>query len=452
MPFDLTLTMTYFGFLLGIGVIAANLLKKINLPDTLFLLLLGLLLGPTIFNNPLVTKYMDVTLVDVNAMGQVPDFLRTLALILIVFMGTFNLSWRVFKRLSDLSVKLAFVGTIFNTLVLGLAASLIFGLNPIYALLLAAIISGTEGDVISVFERSLSKFKETITIIKIEAILNSPLTILFPFIFLDMVKLQPGALFEPLKYLSQFWLMIAAGIGTGIIIGLAVGKLIRKVTKEYTALLLLSIALITYALAENVGGSGILAVAVCGLVAGNMVLKPEEKEIVTGFENQLAEMLRISVFMLLGAQVMLPFDLTQILLAFVFFIIVFFARPIFLIFTLGKARTKYSKKDLALMSFIAPRGLSAAAMVPIVALVLSDVGHPDVGNQMVNIIFLVILFSILFSTITAVILGRTKKKQKTVTEFEGEESKEEIGETKQQPTSQPEEKTMEKEKKDKKRN
>ncbi|MEM5871911.1 MAG: cation:proton antiporter, partial [Candidatus Aenigmatarchaeota archaeon] len=302
MPFDLTLTMTYFGFLLGIGVIAANLLKKINLPDTLFLLLLGLLLGPTIFNNPLVTKYMDVTLVDVNAMGQVPDFLRTLALILIVFMGTFNLSWRVFKRLSDLSVKLAFVGTIFNTLVLGLAASLIFGLNPIYALLLAAIISGTEGDVISVFERSLSKFKETITIIKIEAILNSPLTILFPFIFLDMVKLQPGALFEPLKYLSQFWLMIAAGIGTGIIIGLAVGKLIRKVTKEYTALLLLSIALITYALAENVGGSGILAVAVCGLVAGNMVLKPEEKEIVTGFENQLAEMLRISVFMLLGAQ------------------------------------------------------------------------------------------------------------------------------------------------------
>jgi len=448
MPFDLTLTMTYFGFLLGIGVIAANLLKKINLPDTLFLLLLGLLLGPTIFKNPMVAQYVDVTLVDVNAMGQVPDFLRTLALVLIVFMGTFNLSWRVFKRLSDISVKLAFIGMVFNTLVLGIAACFIFGLNPVYALLLAAIISGTEGDIIGVFERSLSKFKESITIIKIEAILNSPLTILFPFIFLDMVKLQPGALFEPLKYLSQFWLMIAAGIGTGIIIGLAVGKLVRKMTKEYTALLLLSIALITYALAENVGGSGILAVAVCGLVSGNMMLKPEEKEIVTGFENQLAEMLRISVFMLLGAQVMLPFDLQQIALVFAFFLIVFFARPVFLLATLGKTRSKYSKRDLALMSFIAPKGLSAAAMIPIAALVISDVDHPDVGNQMVNIIFLVILFSILFSTLTAIALSRTKKKQKTVTEFEEEgKTSEETSAPSEKPTEKSEEKGVKKEKK-----
>ncbi|RLJ08897.1 MAG: hypothetical protein DRP15_04430, partial [Candidatus Aenigmatarchaeota archaeon] len=86
---DVTLSITYFAFLLGFGVIVANLLKKIKIPDTFFLLLLGLLLGPTVFANPWVQQYMNITLVDINAMGGIPDFLRVLALILIVFTGTF---------------------------------------------------------------------------------------------------------------------------------------------------------------------------------------------------------------------------------------------------------------------------------------------------------------------------------------------------------------------------
>jgi cell volume regulation protein A len=405
MAFDITLTMTYFAFLLGFGVIIANLLKKAKIPDTFFLLLLGLVLSPTVFMNPVVMQYVNVVLVDVSAMGAVPDFLRVLALILVVFTGTFNLSWKVFKRFSDVSVNLAFVGVIFSTAFLGLVAHLMFGLNPVYALLLGAVVGGTGTGVLYAFERALHRSKRALAIIKVESIFNSPLTVLLPLIFLGLVVLEPGALFEPLKYLAQFWQMIAAGVGTGIVIGFAVSKIMKGMLKEYSSLILFSIALITYALAENVGGSGMLAVAICGLIAGNLVMSNKEKEEVKRFEDQLSEMLRISVFTLLGAQVMLPLDPGQLLLAFAFFLVVFFSRPIFLIPTLGKQRKKFDRKDLVLMSFVAPRGLAAAAMAPIVATVLTGIGAPEVGNQMVNIIFLVILFSVLFSTIVALVMS-----------------------------------------------
>lgn len=429
MAFDITLTMTYFAFLLGFGVIIANLLKKARIPDTFFLLLLGLVLGPTVFMNPLVTQHLNIVLVDVNAMGSVPDFLRILALILVVFTGTFNLKWKVFKRFSDLSVNLAFVGVIFSTAFLGLVAHLMFGLNPVYALLLGAVVSGTGTGVLYAFEHSLSKSRRALTIIKVESIFNSPLTVLLPFIFLGLVALEPGALFEPMKYLAQFWQMIAAGVGTGIIIGFAVSKIMKGMLKEYSSLILFSIALITYALAENVGGSGMLAVAICGLIAGNLVLSKKEKEEVQRFEDQLSEMLRISVFTLLGAQVMLPLDPNQLLLAFGFFLVVFFSRPVFLIPTLGKQRKKFDKQDLTIMSFVAPRGLAAAAMAGIVAGFL-----PEVGGLIMNIIFMVILFSVLFSTIVALIMS-----SKRVQEMGREEEKPPAPTPKEKPEPKPEE-------------
>ncbi|NIO22843.1 MAG: hypothetical protein GTN38_02335 [Candidatus Aenigmarchaeota archaeon] len=405
MAFDITLTMTYFAFLLGFGVVIANLLKKARVPDTFFLLLLGLVLGPTVFMNPVVMQYVDVVLVDVTAMGAVPDFLRVLALILVVFTGTFNLSWKVFKRFSDVSVNLAFVGVVFSTAFLGLVAHLMFGFDPVYALLLGAVIGGTGTGVLYAFERALHRSRRALAIIKVESIFNSPLTVLLPIIFLDLVVMQPGALFEPMKYLAQFWQMIVAGVGTGIVIGFAVAKIMKGMLREYSSLILFSIALITYALAENVGGSGMLAVAICGLISGNLVLSDREKEDVKRFEDQLSEMLRISVFTLLGAQVMLPLDPSQLFLAFAFFLVVFFSRPLFLIPTLGKERKKFDRKDLILMSFVAPRGLAAAAMAPIIAMFLAGIGAPEIGNQIVNIIFLVILLSVLFSTVTALIMS-----------------------------------------------
>jgi cell volume regulation protein A len=418
MAVDITLTVTYFAFLLGFGVLIANVMKKRNIPDSFFLLLLGLLLGPTVFMNPLVTKYIHLTLVDVNAMGEIPNFLRTLSIILMIFVAMFSLQLKVFKKFSDLSINLAMVGVVFNTVVIGLVAHLMFGLNPIYALLLGATISGTGTDVVLTFKDSLAKYKKSLTVISVESIFNSPFAAIFLLLFLGMVTIDPSALFQPLMYAGQLWLMIVAGVGTGIVVGLAVSKIMKRMLSKYSSLILFAIALITYALAENVGGSGILAVAVCGLVAGNITFPEKGREEAVQFEDQFSEMLRISIFTLLGAQVMLVLDAGQLLLGFAFFLIIFLVRPVFVIPLLRRDNCKYTKKDMIVMSFIAPKGDSEAALAPLVAAALVGAGAAATGNQIMNIIFIVIILSILFSSIVAIIMGKKKVQDMRISWFE----------------------------------
>jgi len=414
-----TLSVMYFAILLGFGVLVANILRKRNIPDTFFLLLLGLLFSPTITANPMVTKYITIHLVDVAAMGTIPDFFRTLALILVIFVGSFNLNFSVFKRYSSISIKLAFVGVLFNTVVLGLAASFLFSMDIIFALLLGAVVSGTGSGVVFAFEKALSKARTALTVLKVESIFNSPISVLVPLIFLDLVNVTPGALIEPIKYLSQFWLMISVGVGTGLIVGLAAANLLKGTMREYTPLLLFSIALITYALATGVGGSGMLAVAICGLVAGNFTLKGrEDRQEILHFQDQFSEMLRISVFTLLGAQVTLLMGMNELLMMLFFFVLVVVVRPVMLLSIMGDFREKFSRKEMLLMSLIAPRGISAAAMIPIVAAAVIAAGQAAMAEIMVNIVFMTILLSVLFSTIVAKIAslerfqGEEKKKRK----------------------------------------
>lgn len=420
----ISLTVTYFAILLGFGVLVANLLKKWNIPDTFFLLLLGLLFSPTFISHPVVTQYISIKLVDVQAMGNIPDFLRILALILVVFTGTFNLNFRIFKRYSAISLKLALMGVLVNTLLLGGIAHLMFNIDLLFAFLFAAVISGTGSGVIFAFEAALHKSRRALTIMKVESIFNSPISVLVPLILLDLLFLAPGAIIEPMKYLSQFWLMITAGVGTGLIIGLSVSRLFKGIREEYTPLLLFAIALITYALAMGVGGSGMLAVAICGLVAGNFsISKKEEKERIIRFEDQLSEMLRISVFTLLGAQVTLLMGMQEFVLIFLFFMLMVIIRPIFLLSMMGGMKRKFSRLDIVLMSFIAPRGLPAAAMVPIIAAAVISVGQPAMAESIVNIVFMVILLSVLFSTVVAKI-GSMERFQKDTKKHEDEKEPE----------------------------
>ncbi len=427
---DLTLTITYFAFLLGLGVLTANLLKKKHIPDTFFLLIIGLLLGPTLYANPLLMQYIHMELVKVGEMGIVPDFMRLLALIMVVFTGTFSLGFRAFKKFSSVALNIAIVGVFLNTIFFGIVGHFVFNLGWGYSFLLAAILSGTCSSVVFVFEDVLSEHKNALDILKVESILNSPLSVLLPIMLLGIMSMKDGALVEPLKYVSDFWSMIVVGVGTGIIIGLGVYKLLKSMLREYTALLLFSIALITYALAELFGGSGMLAVAVCGLIAGDLVF-PEKQE-VERFDDQLSDVFRISVFTLLGAQVSLAFDINEILLVLAFFAMMFLFRPLFLSPIVRRSGSQFSRKELAIMSFISPRGLSAAAMAPIIGSFLISTASPEslqsvteITARMNNIIFLVILLSILASTITAKIVSRKRegKEKGEKEEMEKEDNK-----------------------------
>ncbi len=425
---DAVIAITYFAILLGLGVIVANFLKKRNIPDSIFLILLGLVLGPTVLANPFIAQYMKIDPINISAMGAVPDFLRTLALIMIVFAGMFNVGLHAFKKNSGTSVRFALFGVIFNTAVLGIAAHFIFGLDWVFALLLGGVVSGTADAIIFTFDAVLDKdYRNIMTILKTEAIFNSPVCILLPLVFLDFVALQPGAMLEPMTYFSRFVLMMVAGVGTGVILGLAFAKFVKSMAQDYTVLLMLSIALITFAASEYVGGSGILAVAVCGLIVGDMAF--QEKEDVKRFDDHFSEMLRIAVFTFLGAQVTLTFGLSDLMPITLFFIAIVLARPVFVSMLLGARRKDYTRQEKFVMGFVAPRGIDAAAMAPIVAAALVVAGYSSAANSIMNMVVVVIILTVLFSTAMAKFAAskRFTSGQKSIVSYkrESQEEKEE---------------------------
>ncbi len=395
----MVLIVTYFSFLLGFGVLVANLMKKVQIPDTFLLLLVGLFCGPTIWRNPAVMEYIDFIIVDVDAMSVVPDFLRVLALALIVFVGAFNLDFKELKKFSDISVNIAFVVVLLNIIVIGVAAKLIFDLSWLPAFLLAAIVSGTDASVVFTFESTLKKQGKVLTVLKLESILNSPLSVLIPILILDLLAQAPGTNVAPTIYISQFWQMIVAGIGSGVVIGLAITKIINKMLKEYSALMIFSIALLTFGLAESVGGSGMLAVAVSGFIVGNLGFPHKDR--VSEFQNELSDMLRISVFTLLGAQIFLDLNPYLLLVEFLFALFVFVIRPIFITHLAKDFEGKVGYEGFTLLRFMGPRGISAAAMAPIAAVALGD-------QLIMNLVFMVIFFSVLFSSITAKLVSSGK--------------------------------------------
>ena len=417
---------TYFAILLGLGVLIANFFKKRNIPDSIFLISLGLLLGPTVLGNPAISQYVNIAPINITEMGAVPDFLRTLALIFIVFAGMFNVGLRGFKKKSGTSGRVAILGVLANTVLLGVAAHFIFGLEWVFALLLGGVLSGTADAIIFTFDSVLDKdYRKVMNVLKTEAVFNSPLCILIPLVFLDFVALQPGAIIEPMPYFSKFVLMMVAGVGTGIILGIGFSKLVKKMAQDYTVLLMLSIALLTFASAEYVGGSGILAVAVCGLIVGDMGF--QEKEDVKKFDDHFSEMLRIAVFTFLGAQVTLTFGLPDIIPILLFFIAIVMARPLFVSIVLGKERKSYTRQEKFVMSFVAPRGIDAAAIAPIVAAALVAANYGSAAASILNMVVVVIILTVVFSTAMSKFAAskRFLGNQRSMINYKGESQEEE---------------------------
>ena len=389
MAVDILPAMTYFAILLGVGVIITNLTERIRIPNALFLLLVGLLFGPTVLG-----------WVDVARMGDIPTFLRTLALIVIVFAASFNLKLSTLKRVSKTALKLSFGGFIFTTALMGIFAHELLGMSPISAILTGAIIGGTSSAAVYTFRSALKKEQSILDLLTVESIFSDPLTVLTPMLILGAVA---TGVFEGTVMISKFWQMIAAGVGAGVVIGLVTAEIFQKMQKKLSPTLSFAIAMVTYAGASNIGGSGILAVAICAMILGNQNIP--HKELIGEFEDSLSIILTISIFTLLGAQVALNIPKALFIKELIFVgILIFVARPLFSLAALLKE--KMTRGERLLIAFTGPRGAAAAAMaaIPLTYALEQDIAFLSKdGNLILVTAFLAILFTMISGTIASAI-------------------------------------------------
>ena len=388
------LYLTYIAVILLIGIVCTSLSRLIKISNILLLLIIGIILNKI--------KYQGQSLI--HFPGVFLTSIAILALVMIVFDAASRFKFKEFDTFSIRALKLTAIFLLLNLIFLSISTYHIFNISSfLIVVLFAALMSGTSPDAV------LAMFKETknriVKMIEIESILNTPLVVLIPFIVIDLIKSTKQGLTVSevslfMQQFAPFLQQFVSGIGSGILVGIILLKIMRK---KYSATLsplaVITAALLAYILAENLGGNGVLAVTVMGLIFGSFYVK--EKVQLHEFSAMFSNSLEILVFILIGLLIDFPLNLNFIIKSALLFLIFILIR--FFAITLSFSHTDFTFKEKIFMSLNVQKGIAVAVVAfTLSMLYLDKTSVLFASSDLPTILHLTLaflLYSIIISTI-----------------------------------------------------
>ncbi len=383
------------GVLLLLGVLASKLSDWLGVPALLLFLAVGMLagsegLGGIAFDS-----------------AEVAQAVGTVALVVILYSGGLDTNWSAVRPVLVPGLLLSTVGVCVTTLVLGGFAWFMLGefssfdigtvgLTWLEALLLAAIVSSTDAAaVFSVFRTSpVQPLKRIRYLLEFESGSNDPMAVLLTTVILGLMT-QPST--STGQVLTTLILQFAGGGIAGFAIGFAGAWVVNRIGLAATGLLpvlVLAFGLLTFGIADAIGGNGFLAVYAAGLVIGNRL--KVGREFVAPFHDGLSWLMQIAMFIVLGLLVFPSglFPVAGVAIAMALFLM-FVARPVSVFLCLlpfGKPRN-----EIGYVSWVGLRG-----SVPIV-LATFPASYGIAGADAVfNVVFFIVLTSVLLQGLTLV--------------------------------------------------
>jgi CPA1 family monovalent cation:H+ antiporter len=379
----------------GIGLAALCsqwLAWRLRLPAILFLLLSGILAGPVL------------GVLDPGALfGPLLFPLTSLAVALILFEGSLTLHLSEWGEIGSVVRRMVTLGALATWVVIAVATHLLLGFSWELAVLFGSLTLVTGPTVIVPMLRVVRPRASVANILRWEGIVIDPIGALAAVVtFSFIVSRDQGGWSQSL---ATFAGVIGCGTLLGVLGGWALGVVMRRHwLPEYLHNLAALAAVLGVFIASNllVHESGLLAVTLMGMWLANM--RGVDVKPILHFKENLSVLLISGLFILLAARLDLKALLalgpaTLALLA----VIQFIARPLNIsLSTLGSA---LGWRERALLAWIAPRGIVAAAVSAIFALRLQEHGDPN-AQLLVPLTFLVIIGTVVLQSATARPLAR----------------------------------------------
>jgi CPA1 family monovalent cation:H+ antiporter len=380
-----------FVILFSIATAVAIAVRRLRIPYTVALVLVGLLLGALhLIEPPHLTK----------------DLLFSLFLPGLLFEAAFNLDGGEFRRnaiaISSLAVPgvVAAIGltALIVTPVLG-ALSLDRGFTWEYGLLFGALIAATDPIAVVGLFRRLEAPRRLTTLVDGESLLNDGTSIVLLTLILGIVA---GGTTSAADLVVRFILIVGGGALVGAAIGMAASQITRRIDEPMIEITLTTIAAYgSFVVGEQLGYSGVIATVVAGMICGNygrrVGMSPSTRLAVETFWEYLAFALNSLVFLLIGFQVragMLAQYWAQIAVA---YIAMFAARVgVILAVTLLLRRTR-ERVPLAWSAILTWGGLRGALSMVLALALPIGLAHRDL---LVTMTFGVVLASILIQGLT----------------------------------------------------
>lgn len=366
---------------LAAGVIAQALSERSRIPSIVFLLAVGIILGPE-----------GVGILYPNKFGVGLEVIIALSVVIIVFEGGINLDLHYLKVVSKSIMNLVTLGVFITFLCGAIAAYYFVSISWQMALLFGAIITATGPTVITPLMKQVKVRRRVSTLLEAEGVLNDPISVILAAVVFTAI-ISTNTLPEHVL----FWLGSRVGIGTltGIICGAITVLALKRtilLTERYAHIFTITMALVTFAVAELIiSDSGIMAVAIAAITIGNSEIP--HKESIKEFKGDLSIIVLSIIFILLAAMLrfenMVSIGVGGVLTALFLMLVI---RPaVIFIATKGSSLTLNEK---IFASGIGPRGVVPASMATYFAIKLGKLGV-DGGDAIMGLVFITIILTIL---------------------------------------------------------
>lgn len=279
--------------ILCLGVLGGFLMDKIRMPRLIWYLVLGILLGPSLFD------VIDPALLSISS------YLRQIALIIILTRSALSLDFKGLLKIGRPAILLSFLPASFEILGVCIFAPLFLHISIFEALLLGSVLAAVSPAVvvprmIKLKEEGYGKEHSVPDLIMAGSSLDDIYVIVLFYAFKSLVA---SSEFSPLDLL-KIPESILLGVGAGLLLGFLLGWFLKKIHKSavISILLLLSFSFGLFYLEEllkpYVSLSSLLGVMVLvGIVI--RFNKEQKAEIKKGYES-LWSCFEILLFTLVG--------------------------------------------------------------------------------------------------------------------------------------------------------
>jgi CPA1 family monovalent cation:H+ antiporter len=331
-----------------------------------------------------------------NSLPQLsPEIFLTLLLPPLIFQAATRINISDLQKDGKIVLSYAFVGTVSSALLVGLLSNLFLGFSLSEGLLLGAIVSPTDPTAVISTLRKLRLNRRLAMILEGESLFNDGVAVVM---YSTIVMTLRSGIVDPIGVTEGILISLLMGAAVGGIVGYISYKVISVVDERFVQIMLTFVCMYgSYQTAAYLRGSGIIAVAVAGIVMGNLMRNAIPKKTIEGFDT-IWEFVSFFVtclsFILIGMDLNLSLFgnyMTSILLSIA---IVLVAR-IITVYGLSAAlnfRNRILSRNW--QNIIIWSGLRGAVSVMLVlGLATLPITH---GKELIAITFGVVFFSVLF--------------------------------------------------------
>lgn len=364
--------------ILFLGMGAQWMAWRIRLPAILLLLLVGLVAGPAtglIKPDEVFGRSLLLTIV-------------SLSVAVIMFEGGLNLKFNQIREVRGTVFSIVSVGMLVSWAISTFAARFILDFSWPMSLLIGGVLVVTGPTVIGPILRQIRPKKRVASVLRWEGILIDPIGALLA------VLVYEGAIIghagSPEAIIQAIGVTMLVGFGGGLLLAGLLVLFFRQfwIPDFLHSPFTLMIVIGSFAASNLIQHeSGLLTVTVLGVALANQ--KFVKVEHILEFKENLQVLLIASLFILLSARIE-PETLTKIGSQSLLFLLalVLIGRPLSVF-----ASTIFSNlnlKEKIFLSFMAPRGIVAAAVTSVFALELSERGVADADLIVPNVFFIIV--------------------------------------------------------------